>query len=162
MGCTCVCLCSTAHGSDTLHESCALSSRALSTPHGFLLQPMFSSASISTDYGQLITPTPAPSLVQGLFRCFLSRVQMPSSSENFSEKEPGWILGSGLDYVSRLLRLRGEEIQGSVVYAELCLLVSVSLARCCVEAMAWLAWPFHCGLDPGYLCLSICKPRVFS
>lgn len=55
--------------------------------------------------------------------------------------------------------MRLEEIQGRVAHAELHLLVSVSLARCHVEAMACLpfsgiqntklVWSFHCGLDPG-------------
>lgn len=79
-----------AHGSDTLHKSCALSSRALSTQHACLLQPMSSSSSISADCGDSSQPLPLPHLwFRGFTDIFSPGCRSPKAPENFSEKEPG-------------------------------------------------------------------------
>lgn len=93
--------------------------------------------------------------------------------KTFPRKNQDWT-----EYAPRLLRWRPEEIQGrspgpsyACCHPEIHLLVSVSLARCHVEAMAWLpfsriqntklVWPLYCGLDPG-IRVSTCKHAGFD
>lgn len=144
-------MCSTAYGSDTVHESCALSSQALSAAASVLFHQCIL-------WWPLAACFPCPSLLfRGFSDAFSPGYRTTEAPENFSEKEPGldWICPQVVEVET------GEDPGPSCACRrpEIRLFVSVSLARCHVEAMAWLpfsriqntklVWPLHCGLDPG-------------